>query len=57
MDDLLLQVYTKKKTAFKDDVQNGRTYIPCLQNEHFVKTENLFKLFFWVNKVKIRVQE
>ena len=40
-----------------DDVQNGRTYIPCLWNEHFIKTANLFKLFFWVNKVKTRMQE
>ena len=55
--DLLLQVYTQKKSAFKDDVQNGRAHIPCLQNEHFVKTANLFKLFFWVNKVKTRIQE
>ena len=40
-----------------DDVQNGRTYIPCLRNEHFIKTANLFKLFFWVDKVKTRMEE
>ena len=55
--DLLLQVYTQKKSAFKDDVQNGRAHTPCLQNEHFVKMAKLFKLFFWFNKVKIRIQE
>ena len=49
-------IHTKKYT-FKDDVQNGRAHITCLQNEHFVKTANLFKLLYGFNKVKIRIKK
>ena len=55
--DLLLQVYTQKKSAFKDDVQNGRAHTPCLQNEHFIKTANLFKLLYGFSKIKIRIKK
>ena len=46
-----------KKSSFKDDVQNGTAHIPCLQNEHFVKTANLFKLLYGFSKVKIGIKK
>ena len=46
-----------KKSAFKDDVRNGRAHIPCLQNEHFVKTANLFKLLYGFSKFKIGIKK
>lgn len=45
-----------QNSEFKDDVQNGGTYITCLWNEHLVKMANLSKLFYWFNKIKIRIQ-